>query len=180
MNDTRFPELGYTNIADHWRIIDTKTGAAVGPQYETKAELLADLERFATVFGAIMAGLAGAKTDLLREFAEHVLNEQKKLGDQGDQEYIRLAETALGIPATDRIFVLIADMENNGSRWWDAARSNLNLFSPEIAQWLSNHNEHISVSEKEGMEFLRVARSLPGWNNGPSYAPNPVIFDIGR
>lgn len=49
---TRFPELGYAKIdARCWRIIDTSSGSAVGPQYRTRAELLSDLERYARAFG---------------------------------------------------------------------------------------------------------------------------------
>jgi len=54
---TRYAELAYEQHArDLWRIIDTSTGAAVGPQYKSRAELLADLRRFAGVFGAADAG----------------------------------------------------------------------------------------------------------------------------
>ncbi len=53
---TRFAELEYEKHgADLWRIIDVTDArhpAPVGPHYKTKAELLADLERFAEVFGA--------------------------------------------------------------------------------------------------------------------------------
>ena len=50
---TRFKELGYVNIAPSlWRILDRQTMQFIGPQYATKTELLADLERFATVYGA--------------------------------------------------------------------------------------------------------------------------------
>jgi hypothetical protein len=49
---TRFPELGYQHQGkDAWRILDRSTGAAVGPLYPTRESLLADLERFAGVFG---------------------------------------------------------------------------------------------------------------------------------
>lgn len=52
MNDTRYPELFYVNDGYRlWRIIDASTGNRVGPQYKTRAELLADLDRFASVFG---------------------------------------------------------------------------------------------------------------------------------
>lgn len=45
---TRFPEIGLTQCApDLWRWVDTETAAIVGPQYRTKAEALADLERYA-------------------------------------------------------------------------------------------------------------------------------------
>lgn len=62
MAKTRFAELEYEKHgADLWRIVDVtdpRRPAAVGPQYKTKAELLADLERFAAVFGATGAGCA--------------------------------------------------------------------------------------------------------------------------
>lgn len=51
---TRFPELGYQNHDKGlWRIVDLSDGskAAIGPHYVTKAELLADLHRYATEFG---------------------------------------------------------------------------------------------------------------------------------
>ena len=58
MNDsirkTCFEELGY--VCDGpglWRVVDLSDGrqARVGPQYRTKVELLADLERYARFFG---------------------------------------------------------------------------------------------------------------------------------
>ena len=51
---TRFYDtLAYREVAPGlWRIYDiTDRPAAVGPHYRTKSELLADLERFAEVFG---------------------------------------------------------------------------------------------------------------------------------
>lgn len=50
---TRYPELGYAQHGPNlWRIIDMETGAAIGPHYKSKTELLADLDRYARVFGA--------------------------------------------------------------------------------------------------------------------------------
>jgi hypothetical protein len=50
---TRFPELRYRRQGRGlWRVLDSSTGAAVGPHYGTRSELLADLERYAAVFGA--------------------------------------------------------------------------------------------------------------------------------
>ena len=54
---TRFPELGYQHRGDHWRILDLTGGVrpddapGVGPLYPTRAELLADLDRYAAAFG---------------------------------------------------------------------------------------------------------------------------------
>jgi hypothetical protein len=44
---TRYPELQYEqHTRNLWRIIDAETGAAIGPQYRTRVELLADLPAF--------------------------------------------------------------------------------------------------------------------------------------
>jgi hypothetical protein len=58
MNDhirpTRYPELGYRQDGPSlWRIYALGDGrpAGVGPQYRTRAELLADLDRYATDYG---------------------------------------------------------------------------------------------------------------------------------
>lgn len=49
---TRFDELQFARIAPGvWRIVDAETGHVVGPHYGSRAELLADLERFAAFFG---------------------------------------------------------------------------------------------------------------------------------
>ncbi len=52
---TRFPELGYDkHDTALWRIIDLTDHprvAPVGPHYRSKAELLADLDRYAAEFG---------------------------------------------------------------------------------------------------------------------------------
>ncbi len=47
MTSTRYAQLGYEKQGKIWRVIDAATGSAVGPQYRTKAELLADLPRYA-------------------------------------------------------------------------------------------------------------------------------------
>ena len=47
---TRYPDLGYMEHGGVWRIVTTEDGAAVGPQYATKAELLADLDRYAAEY----------------------------------------------------------------------------------------------------------------------------------
>lgn len=54
---TRFETLGFTKRAPgFWRFVDLTTGQTVGLIYQTKAELLADLDRFALAFcGAQLA-----------------------------------------------------------------------------------------------------------------------------
>ncbi len=54
---TRYAGLGYANTnpagKSLWRVIDLHDdrNAAVGPLYETKAELLADFDRYAKTWG---------------------------------------------------------------------------------------------------------------------------------
>ena len=52
---TRYAELGYWNPSrGMWRIFATDGGpwrATIGPIYHTKAELLADLDRYARDYG---------------------------------------------------------------------------------------------------------------------------------
>ena len=49
---TRFPELNYACFGrGHWQFIDASTDSQVGPFYHSQVELLADLERYAAIFG---------------------------------------------------------------------------------------------------------------------------------
>lgn len=54
---TRFPELAFQHRGDHWRFLDMNDvpqgadPAGIGPQYPTRAALVADVERYAAVYG---------------------------------------------------------------------------------------------------------------------------------
>lgn len=52
---TRFPELVLLGLGDHWRFGavqgDGEDASPVGPYYATKAEALADLDRYARFYG---------------------------------------------------------------------------------------------------------------------------------
>ena len=53
---TRYPELGYRQDApDLWRIYATEDRCPVGPHFASKAELLADLHRYAAFYGCEVA-----------------------------------------------------------------------------------------------------------------------------
>ena len=53
---TRYQELGYRNDGrDLWRIYALDGDCPVGPYYVSKAELLADLERYAREYGCTEA-----------------------------------------------------------------------------------------------------------------------------
>lgn len=67
MTPTRFAELGYEQHGPKlWRVVTTDTGSAVGPQYATKAELLADLERYAADYGCALAHKPVAENAAIR------------------------------------------------------------------------------------------------------------------
>ena len=54
VHPTRFELMGFCNFApSHWQFVDLSDGkiAQVGPIYRSKAELLADCERYCTQFG---------------------------------------------------------------------------------------------------------------------------------
>ena len=48
---TRFKELGYYNWGRCWCFLDRETESQVGYTYQSRAELLADLDRYAKEFG---------------------------------------------------------------------------------------------------------------------------------
>lgn len=48
---TSTPDLGYARLSYHmWTFVHLETGATIGPHYDTKAELLADLKRYCSEF----------------------------------------------------------------------------------------------------------------------------------
>lgn len=66
LRPTRYPELGYFEHGSTWRIATTEDGAPVGPAYTSKAELLADLDRYAREY----LGHADPRDSRIRELEE--------------------------------------------------------------------------------------------------------------
>lgn len=57
LNKTRWPDLKYYNVKRGlWRIVVAPDWRVVGPHYASKAELLADLTRYATEYGVTEDG----------------------------------------------------------------------------------------------------------------------------
>jgi len=74
---TRFPELAYAQHAPSlWRIIATDTNQAVGGFYATKAELLADLERYAIDYGCANARTKSDVCMILLAYHDQALKDQ--------------------------------------------------------------------------------------------------------
>lgn len=91
MNKTRYKELAYEDQGPQvWRFIDTSTNRAVGPIYATRAELLADLPRYANQFGceAASADLVG----LLKLAATRMEQAEIKLQYSNDNACKMLAD----------------------------------------------------------------------------------------
>jgi hypothetical protein len=106
MFDTRFPGLMYTCDSDRvWRIVDVRSGGfdlttgfggRVGPIYRTRAELLADLERFAAEFGdpASTSVPTDKRNRDLQERLDSLLEEIDSLADfVADSTDLRIGET---------------------------------------------------------------------------------------
>ena len=52
LKSTRFSGLRYEKVAVNlWRFVDVNAVRNVGPHYKSEKELLADMDRFAEVFG---------------------------------------------------------------------------------------------------------------------------------
>ena len=55
VRQTAYKELGFAKIANNlWRIIVVEDRTVVGKPYASRAELLADLTRYATEYGATL------------------------------------------------------------------------------------------------------------------------------
>jgi len=80
-----------------WRIVTTEDGAAVGPQYATKGELLADLDRYAAEYmgtpdprDARIAELEGALRTILERSNGYIYNTDQDTGNTFDTDARRV------------------------------------------------------------------------------------------
>ena len=69
-----------------------------------------------------------------------------------------------------------ADMENNGEEFWDALRADRRVTEQPIQQWITNMSFDLLVlDDMVADRFLRICMEQPGWNDGPAYAPHPIL-----
>lgn len=88
-SNTRYKELSFHEWGrGNWRLVTTDDHATVGPHYKSKAELLADLDRYAAEYGC-----EGA-TDPYRETCRAIV---AALDANNVAEARRLAARPLGI-----------------------------------------------------------------------------------
>lgn len=66
--------------------------------------------------------------------------------------------------------LLSIDYENNAEKWWDSGGRDLwESFAGDA------YSDNIFLSESDINLFLKMASKIPGWNEGPAYAKNPVV-----
>jgi hypothetical protein len=66
---------------------------------------------------------------------------------------------------------LAIDFENAAPDWWEAGGREL---WEGVAEGFDNHD--VVLEEPLAMSWLAEAARLPGWADGPDYAPNPIVL----
>ena len=64
---------------------------------------------------------------------------------------------------------LSVDFENTAASWWDQGGREL---WEGITEGFDGNS--VVVDDSLAKSWLEAARTLPGWNDGPEYAPNPI------
>ena len=64
---------------------------------------------------------------------------------------------------------LSIDFENTSKIWWDQGGKDL---WDGITEGFDGSS--VVVDESLAESWLETAQKIPGWNDGPEYAPNPV------
>ena len=60
--------------------------------------------------------------------------------------------------------------------WWESAREQLQRFPAETHDLIfDNITDSVMVFPDIADDFATVAESLPGWDDGPEYAQNPIL-----
>ena len=78
--------------------------------------------------------------------------------------------------------IIQPDEENNGEEFWDALDDveceSLSDGAQAAIGALSCRADEVSVTKDVADELLEVFRALPGWSDGPEYAPHPLLFSL--
>ena len=69
--------------------------------------------------------------------------------------------------------------ENNSETWWDNARGGYKeSCPPEMLDLLEiDGPSEIYVVKSSADEILNWCESIHGWDNGPKFAPHPIVFE---
>jgi len=68
-----------------------------------------------------------------------------------------------------RMMRLAVDFENPGTTWWESGGRDL---WESVAEGFDTHA--VLLEESVARSWLEQAARLPGWDDGPDYAPHPV------
>jgi len=72
-------------------------------------------------------------------------------------------------------YLIQVDYENNDDAWWDAARSSVDC--PKVLQPIVHGNEdEVVVTARQLRQAEVWAGALPGWDEGPQFAPHPLLM----
>ena len=66
---------------------------------------------------------------------------------------------------------LAIDFENRAEAWWEAGGRQL---WESIVEGFDNHD--VVLEESLARSWLVEAEKIPGWNEGPDYAPHPIVL----
>ena len=69
------------------------------------------------------------------------------------------------------------DYENNCETWWAAARAG-GAAPASVRPLLHTSADTVTVSAEECAAIQAWASSLPGWDDGNSFAPYPLVFNL--
>lgn len=107
---TQYNELHYQRQgAGNWRLIDTSTGATIGPNYPSEKTLLADLQR--QYESRFFAHLPPARDwldvirDQITEIANHYAKSAPTVCDWANDLYIRINDAPDRVPLTELLAV---------------------------------------------------------------------------
>lgn len=74
---------------------------------------------------------------------------------------------------------VVADEENSAETWWSAARDAIDTAPKAARDWLGNPaSDELMLTNADARALLAWAERLPGWADGPAYAPVALIIDV--
>jgi hypothetical protein len=115
--------------------------------------------------------------DELDTIAEDVESEASPAVVNGVRKHLGWLREQLRDDATR----IVIDEENHAEAWWTAAREAAPSADADVARIFAaldrgTRTEGVVVSSDEADAFSAWAEGLPGWDDGPEYAPTALLF----